>query len=297
MRFVSFLLSSFFFLYVKAQSEKDKTVLPFPMKEHALLWRIEGKDLRHPSYLFGTMHLIEKEYFFFPEKLKRQVEKSEQLVMELPGLPNQKEALNYLQLSAGSFFDYFTPQQTDSIIQWAKSELHMSETQFRGIINEMKPFVAVQLATQMYFLGKTESYEITFEKLARENRIEIKGLETIEEQMRLFDDLSASEQAEMVMQIVRKPENPYSETAELEKLYIRQNIDSLYLFLVNTESAINSDNLRFIDNRNTKWIPLIEDFIEQKQTFIAVGAGHLGGPNGLVRLLQQKGYELTPVKI
>lgn len=297
MRFVSLLLCSFFTLLLKAQSEKDKTVLPFPMKEQALLWKIEGKQLIHPSYLFGTMHLIEKEYFFFPEKLKRQVEKSEQLVMELPGLPNQEEVLKYVQLSEGSFFDYFTPQQTDSILQWAKSILHMSEAQFRGIINEMKPFVAVQLATQMYFLGKTESYEITLENLAKENRIEIKGLETIGEQMSLFDDLSDTEQAEMVMQIVRKPEITYAETSELEKLYIRQNIDSLYLFIVNSESSIKSDNLRFIDNRNSKWIPLIEDFIKQKQTFIAVGAGHLGGPNGLVRLLQQKGYELTPVKL
>jgi len=42
---------------------------------------------------------------------------------------------------------------------------------------------------------------------------------------------------------------------------------------------------------------LIEELIREKRTFIAVGAGHLGGPNGVIRLLQQKGYTHTPIKL
>ena len=292
-------LFAFFFaiLSVCGQSTNESSVFPFPMEEQALLWKIEGKGLSKPSYLFGTMHLIEKTYFFFPEKLRKQIEKSEQLILELPGIPSQQEALKYIQLQEGSFFDFFTPLQVDSILLWAKSELRMNEAQFRGVMNKMKPFVAVQLATQMHFFGKTESYEMTLEKLAKEHQLEVKGLETVEEQLNLFDGLSSEEQTEMVMEIVRNPSEQYTETIALEKLYQRQQVDSLYLMIVDSEGTIASKNTRFIDDRNTRWIPMIEAYMTEKRSFIAVGAGHLGGPNGLIRLLQQKGYQLTPVKL
>ena len=297
MRITVLFIFFFSILNVRGQSTNEPSVFPFPMEEQALLWKIEGKGLSKPSYLFGTMHLIEKTYFFFPEKLRKQVEKSEQLVLELPGIPSQQEALKYIQLKEGSFFDFFAPLQVDSILLWAKSELRMNEAQFRGVMTKMKPFVAVQLATQMHFFGKTESYEMTLEKLAKEHQLEIKGLETVEEQLNLFDGLSREEQTEMVMEVVRKPSEQYTETFTLEKLYQRQQVDSLYLMIVDSEGTIASENTRFIDDRNARWIPMIETYMTEKRSFIAVGAGHLGGPNGLIRLLQKRGYQLTPVKL
>jgi hypothetical protein len=293
MRFLIFLL----LLPVVLFGQSEALVTPYPMSESSLLWKIEGKDLNKPSYLFGTMHLIEKEYFFFPEKLKRHVEKSEQLIMELPGIPDQKEALQYIQLKEGTFYDFFTKEQSDSIMKWAYTELHMNDAQFRGVMTKMKPFVAVQLATQLHFFGKTESYELTLEALAKEKQLPVKGLESIDEQMSLFDDMSVSEQSEMVMEIVRKPKEQYDETKTMEQLYVRQNVDSLYQLIVHSEGTIASENTRFIDNRNQNWIPKIEEMIHEKRSFIAVGAGHLGGPNGVIRLLQKKGYQLTPVKL
>lgn len=297
MRITVLFIFFFSILNVRGQSTNEPSVFPFPMEEQALLWKIEGKGLSKPSYLFGTMHLIEKTYFFFPEKLRKQVEKSEQLVLELPGIPSQQEALKYIQLQEGSFFDFFAPLQVDSILLWAKSELRMNEAQFRGVMTKMKPFVAVQLATQMHFFGQTESYEMTLEKLAKEHQLEIKGLETVEEQLNLFDGLSREEQTEMVMEVVRKPSEQYTETLTLEKLYQRQQVDSLYLMIVDSEGTIASENTRFIDDRNARWIPMIETYMTEKRSFIAVGAGHLGGPNGLIRLLQKRGYQLTPVKL
>jgi uncharacterized protein YbaP (TraB family) len=74
-------------------AQEQHAVTDFPMKESSLLWKIEGPGIPKGSYLFGTMHLIEKKYFVFPDKLEKLVKKSDQLVMELPGLPNQLEAL------------------------------------------------------------------------------------------------------------------------------------------------------------------------------------------------------------
>jgi uncharacterized protein YbaP (TraB family) len=59
--------------------------------------------------------------------------------------------------------------------------------------------------------------------------------------------------------------------------------------------TISQEENTFLEERNKNWVPKIATFIAQKKTFIAVGAGHLGGPNGLIRLLEQKGYTLTPI--
>lgn len=268
----------------------------FPMKESSLLWKIEGPNIPKGSYLFGTMHMIEKEYFIFPDKLEKIVKKSEQLVMELAGLPSQKEAMKYVLLPEGTFFDYFTKEQTDSILIWAKKEFKMDEAAFRATMSKMKPFVVVQMATQLQLMGKTESYEMTLEEIAKTNKLAISGLETIEQQMSFFDDLSKEQQAEMVMEGIRDSEKAIQSMKEMEVLYQGQNVDSLYLMIQGEGGVISTESADFLDKRNAAWVPKIEELIKEKRCFIAVGAGHLGGPNGVIRLLEQKGYTLTPVE-
>ena len=267
------------------------------MKESSLLWKIEGPGIPKGSYLFGTMHMIEKEYFIFPDKLEKIVKKSEQLVMELPGLPNQKEAMKYVLLEDGTFFDYFNPEQIDTILVWAKQELKMDEKAFRATMSKMKPFVVVQMATQIHFMGKTESYEMTLEEIAKSNKLSIKGLETIEQQMGFFDGLTKAQQSEMVMEGIRDTEKSIATLKEMEMLYQGQNVDSLYLMIQDEGGVIAAESNDFLDNRNASWVPLIKEMIASKRCFIAVGAGHLGGPNGVIRLLQKEGYTLSPVEL
>lgn len=299
MRILVPFLSLFIYLGVKAQPIDKQDVFNFPMDVQALLWKIEDRNGdKHPSYLFGTMHLIEREHFYFPENLKNHLISCHQLIMEIAGVPDQASVMKSIELNEGSFFDFFTKEQEDSILQWGKNELGLNQSQFRSLITKMKPFYVVQMSTQLLFSGNMESYEMTLEKLAIDNHIELKGLESIDEQTRLLDGLSISAQTEMVMEAIRNPQQNYAEMKKLEELYLRQKIDSLYLHIVHSEGTLASSfNTQFIDDRNTKWVPIIEQSIQEKPCFIAVGAGHLGGPNGLIRQLRRKGYQLTPVKI
>jgi uncharacterized protein YbaP (TraB family) len=52
----------------------------------------------------------------------------------------------------------------------------------------------------------------------------------------------------------------------------------------------------FLDERNKKWIERMEERMEQKPVFFAVGAGHLLGENGLIQLLRNSGYTVVPMK-
>ena len=276
---------------------QERTVRDFPMEEKSLLWKIEGSNVSGEAYLFGTMHLIQKEYFHFPKKMEKLVRKSDLLVMELAGLPAPTEALKYVLLDEGSFFDYFNEVQTDSILIWAKEKLNFEEATFRASFSKMKPFTVVQLAIQMHFLGKTESYEMTFEEVAKENKIPIEGLETVEEQMSIFSDLSDEQQTQMVMESIREGDESIQTMEQMQSMYASQDIDSLFIYIQEEGGVLEEEQNRFLDDRNKKWIPKIVNYISTKNTFIAVGAGHLGGPSGLIRLLENEGYTLTPVHL
>lgn len=289
----SFLFSFFlvFFGYLEAQ------VSAFPFEESSLLWKIDGPGVKKGCYLFGTMHLIEKDYFVFPTSLQQIIKKTDVLIMELNGIPKQATIKSSLQLQTGSFFDYFTAEQNDSIIRWAVSNLHMDSTNFKTFIAPMKPFVMAQLMAQMQFKKNVESYEMTFENLAKNENIPIVGLETAEEQLKFIDQLPKATQVSMVMETIRLGDNSHAKLIELEQTYQSQNIDALHLLMQDETGFVANEQTTLVDNRNANWIPKIETYMHKNKTFIAVGAGHLGGEKGLIRLLQAKGYRVTPVEL
>lgn len=283
-------------LFVGLTSFLYKTADVEPAKS-SLLWKIEGNGIKNPSYLFGTMHIIEKDYFYFPSSLEKIVNKSSVLVMEIAGIPDQMEAMQYLLLKEGTFFDYFTPAQKDTILAWAQDKMKMDEKTFTTSFSKFKPFVVLQTATQMQFMGKTESYEMTLQQLATQKKIKMEGLETIADQMKIFDDLTKEQQAEMVMSGIRDEEKSKDQMKTMQQIYSRQNIDSLYSLVHSEGGVLAEEQNAFLDQRNRNWIPKIIQYAAKGKAFIAVGAGHLGGENGVIRLLEKEGYKVTPVKI
>lgn len=262
--------------------------------EKSTLWKIEGKKTKKDVYLFGTMHLVENEYYHFPEKLKEIVTSSEQIVLEIADL-NATQGMKYLTLNEGSFFDYFSKEQIDSILNYAKENLDMSEARFRFFITKLKPLVMVQLTQTKNITGPTESYEFNLIQMAKTKNIPTLGLETIEEQLAIFEKLDSLQTTHMVMESIRNNPESRSEFKNIQELYRAQDIESLYNLINQNEGALSELNLDLVDNRNTNWVQQIEKIIRKKKTFIAVGAGHLGGPNGLIRQLSREGYKLTPV--
>ena len=272
-------------------------VSAYPFEESSLLWKIDGPGVKKGCFLFGTMHLIEKDYFVFPKSLQQIVKKTGVLIMELNGTPKQATVKSSLQLQVGSFFDFFTKEQSDSIVRWAAANLHMDSSNFCTFIQPMKPFVMAQLMAQIQFKKSVESYEMTFENLAKNEGIPIVGLETVEEQLKFIDQLPIATQVSMVMETIRLGDKSHAKLIELEQTYQSQNIDALHQLMQDETGIVATEQTTLVDNRNANWIPKIEKFIQKDRTFIAVGAGHLGGEKGIIRLLQAKGYRVTPIEL
>jgi uncharacterized protein YbaP (TraB family) len=101
----------------------------------------------------------------------------------------------------------------------------------------------------------------------------------------------------MVMENIRGGDEAIELIKRMQVTFSRQQIDELYQMIAAEGGVISEEQGKFLDDRNLNWIPQIKNFVKEQNTFIAVGAGHLGGPNGVIRLLEKEGYVLTPVDL
>ncbi len=261
-----------------------------------MLWKIERDDLSHPTYVFGTMHLISKDQFYFPKKLENLILDSKQLVMELAGMPNTLEAMDLMMLpDTVKLSDLIEPKDLKMLYQFAQKEMGMSPAMFDKTFGKMKPFMLLQLITQKQFEGDTESYELTLMNLAEKNKIATLGLETVQEQIGFFDAIPVQDLAGIISSYFENSDSLKLQTKEMMRVYRSGNLDSLALFMKETSPELMEFEDILLTNRNKAWIPKITTMIHQKPTFIAVGAAHLTGEFGVLNLLKQEGYKITPV--
>jgi uncharacterized protein YbaP (TraB family) len=170
--------------------------------------------------------------------------------------------------------------------------LKIPESKFNKYIH-LKPFFFSSALAQEQ-MGNTKSYEMEFNKMAKKNRKKTMGLETMEYQLETINKISIDDQAKMLMEEFDK--NPTEQFNDLLLLYLNEDLNGLYSIVNSESSQINNFNQDFLDVRNKNWIPVIESQIKVNSTFIAVGAAHLPGENGVINLLQKKGYKVEPVK-
>jgi uncharacterized protein len=269
--------------------------------EKSLLWKIYGNGVKDTSYLYGTIHMIEKKDFVVSKTLKNRFKKTEALVMEiqLDMDPAAKAFIkdNALYPNGKSIKEYLSESDYNYFQKYLKDSLKMGAIKVK-ICEMMRPFYAQSLimADQM---KKSESYEKTFHKMAKKK--EKIGLETIQEQMTILASGEIQNQVnEFIKELKEGSLDAENEMAKLVKYYKNQDIQGLYNeMIVSMEKdggkidGVNKEDL--LDNRNKRWIPKLADLMKNKTLFIAVGAGHLAGEQGVIQLLKNNGYNVVPV--
>ncbi len=263
---------------------------------NSLLWSIE-KDNHQKSYIFGTMHLIEPEYYNFSDQLKQKIISADKIIMEIGGEPNPIEAFNLMVLDSGRVEDYFTKEQLSQLIKFMDLKLNTSPKEFRQKYSKMKPFLILQAITQAYFSDNAISYDLNIMQLASENNKTIDGFETMEEQLGFFEQIPNTEMANLIISSITNFDKEKKETLKLQKLYAKQKVDKLIPLMKKQSPELMKYNDIFLTDRNEKWTPKINSFTKTSKCFIAVGAAHLFGENGILELLRKEGYILKPIKM
>lgn len=133
--------------------------------------------------------------------------------------------------------------------------------------------------------------------MAQDQEKAVDGLETAEFQMSLFDSIPYDVQAQMLMASIESDETD-SESNQLEemvKMYKDQDIQGMQRMVKGDTGGISEYEELLLLRRNRNWIPVMEDMMANNPTFFAVGAGHLGGEEGVIALLRKAGYKVEPV--
>jgi uncharacterized protein len=165
-------------------------------------------------------------------------------------------------------------------------------------MGKMKPIALSSFLLANLLKCEPASLDLTFAQLAGRDGKEVLGLETLEQQMAALDTVPVEEQIKGLVDVARQPEVAMKEVATLIAAYKAQDLPQLMKLM--NESKFSGDVEGFeeelLNKRNRNWIPTIEKAVHDRPTFFAFGAGHLGGPNGVVSLLRQKGYTVKAVQ-
>lgn len=263
-------------------------------QNNSLLYQVKSKD-KKVSYLFGTIHMIPDSLYYFPGKLDKIISKSDEVILEVANLSDQSSLMKLMTLDSGSCFDIFTPEQKDSVLNWGANLLGIKPEQFEKGFEKRKPFTLLQLSFQKMISGKIRMVDMEIESKAQHDKIPVTGLETVEYQLSIFDKMPSEEMANFIMETVRNPDEGEKNFQKMVQYYNKQDLESLAKLILESDE-LGSSAEELLDKRNKNWIPKMEALMSSKTCFFAVGAGHLGGPNGVIELLRQKGYEVTPVR-
>lgn len=273
--------------------------------DNSLLWKITGNGLEKPSYLYGTIHMIAKEKFFVTESTEKAIGEVERMTFEI-----NMEEMNDMSMMMSMMMNAFMKdggslKKLLTAEEYAEVKAKFDEIGLPiALFDRVKPmFTSMMSGTDMSGGNPMEgggdivSYEIEFMERAKTRKIEMQGLETVEYQMSMFDSIPYEAQAKMLVESVRagEAEGGDDQLALLTDYYVQQNLNALTAMMSSEEAGIGDYEDVLLVNRNRNWIPVMTDQMQSKSTFFAVGAGHLGGEQGVIKLLREAGYTVTAV--
>jgi hypothetical protein len=257
-----------------------------------LLYRISGNGLTQDSYLFGTIHTMPKEDFEMPKKVMDALKTCATIALEIEidmSLSEKIEIAKMTMIPNGETLkNYMADTSYVKLKSYCIDSLGWKESKFEQYTH-LKPFFFSSVVLQEK-IGKQKSFEMEFDKLAKKYKKPLIGLETVMYQMETIDRISIKDQVQFMDDF-----SNMSEFDVLFKLYEKEDINGLYSLIAAETDMLPEFNHWFLDVRNANWIPVIEKLISKEATFIAVGAGHLGGTNGVLELLKKQGYTITGI--
>lgn len=272
-----------------------------------LLWKISGKDAKGDSYLFGTHHvapvsLIDttpgfKDAMAGVDAVYGKIDMSEmtspsaqQVIMSAAMAPADSTVTKLLTAEQIDSVNAVLGKYTNGMLkldQLAMFKPRMIDTQL-GMLQTMVAFPE--------FNGQ-EQLDNTIQLKCRELGKNIKGFETLEQQMNLLMSGSMTEQASDLMESVRKDSEAAEKARKLANAYMSADINTIETMFLDPDLGMDEKSHKMlIDDRNADWLKQLSSILPSESVFIAVGAGHLIGDTGLIKELQKAGYTVTPVK-
>ena len=134
---------------------------------------------------------------------------------------------------------------------------------------------------------------------AKKNKKRVEGLETMSYQASIFDSIPYKLQAEQLLKYVSdtgSKSEADKQFGEMVRAYKAQDIEKLGDFVKEEDGGLSNYQDILLYNRNRNWVQKLKSLMAEKSLVVAVGAGHLAGEKGVIKLLRKEGYIVRPVK-
>jgi len=260
--------------------------------EHGIFWKLKAPN-GSTHYLFGTMHTDDNRIITFLPIVKQSLNASDLLVVEIASDDHAKN----LFMSNHSLTSDLNEAELNQIKKL--SEFHVMY--FENVVR-MKPWLLA-----IIFDSPKPSNEFNQDfllmSMASDLDKDVTGIESSQEHFAIMDSLSFDDQLVMLRSVLKKTEKErLSDYKLLMKEYLLADLDRIR----KTDEELTGKllppdlwakmKIQLMDERNKKMVIKIKELSKDKQLFIAVGASHLAGQDGLLNQLRQSGFKISPIK-
>ncbi len=263
--------------------------------DNSLLWEISGNGLENPSYLYGTMHAVCETNI--NEKVLKAFDETSQLYLEIDmDDPNfQAAMMKGLMMKDGKTISSLITEDEAKILD---TFLQENVGYNLKMINNFKPIMVSSLYIPKLLDCDMKAVDMELMQISQTQKEEVYGLETVEDQFNAFDKIPYAAQAEELMKSAKN--NLVKDKEEMKKMltvYKSENIEAMLAITKESDNKLmNNFEEDLLNKRNKNWIPVITKVVKEKPTFFGVGAAHLAGENGVIKLLRKQGFKVEAVK-
>jgi uncharacterized protein YbaP (TraB family) len=278
-------------------------ILSLSLCHAQLLWKVSGNGLKHSSYLFGTHYLIPIQFLDSVPGLYKAFNATDVVVGEM--VMSNVEATAQIQRAA-IMPDHKTMKELLSEENYKVVDAELRSVLKLGLkeLSMMNPgliltLYELELYKKRIGLIDEKQSDSYFQLVAEEKGKKVVGLETVEQQIEvLFGNGSLQRQAEVLFETIQHKDSIIAEMSHLNKLYKAGKLDELVTLTKGRGTVTDMTDEEYaknVDNRNAKWLEKLPDLMKESPCFVAVGALHLGGKNGLIKQLEKDGYKVKAV--
>lgn len=259
-----------------------------------ILWRIDAPGIE-PSYLFGTIHSDDPRVTKLPKPVTQAFNVSPQLVIELA---MTQEGL--LTMSQAMFLpEHESLQNILGIKLYDDTRIVLMK---RGMTDEhldrLRPWLVITMLS-MPPRRDGKFLDINLHHAAVRAGKTVHGLESMTEQIAVFDGLSLADQVELLRIMVKRADKVAGETEDMIQAWLARDLRRLEAIARQHEAHNPRLYRRFmrrlLHDRNYRMFTRLQPILANGGTFIAVGALHLGGHSGLLQQFHNAGYRLSAV--
>lgn len=274
----------------------------------AMLFRVDV-DGRKPSYVYGTVHVADERLQTLPSEVEEALNSATVVVLERGDVSEQ--AVRSVMPLAARLMMMPRNQALDSLIDEDEMKVVTRAVKASGLAPELARILRPWAAT--LFLAGSECEKARFEaglkpldyrilEAAREKKIRIVGLEQIVEQYESLAAVPEDVQVAWLRSSIKLFQNIDDMSETTVALYLQRKIEAVWDLTVAMTSDVGMTDemmLRLkrviVADRNAKMMDRSRPILAEGGAFIAVGALHLGGADGLVRKIEEAGMKITPI--